>query len=164
MKYLLTIWMSAMFLVGVAQNQPTALEKVEAAKIALITERLNLTPEQAEKFWPIYKEFNDKQRGLRQEFQQMRAGHDPKTASDAENKQMLNKGLQIKQRQLDLEKTYSNRMQQVISTQQLMSLRKAENDFRQMLMQRIREQQHQRNQIQQNRLQNNENMLRKRNN
>jgi hypothetical protein len=33
-----------------------ARQKIESARIALITERLGLTPEQAEKFWPIYNE------------------------------------------------------------------------------------------------------------
>ncbi len=32
---------------------PKAREKVEAARIALITNRLGLSPGQAEKFWPI---------------------------------------------------------------------------------------------------------------
>lgn len=164
MKYLLTSALSLMFLVLTAQNQQNVLDKVEAAKIALITERLELTPEQAEKFWPIYREFNDQERGLRNEFRELRRNHDPSRATDEENKRMLDKGIQIKQRQLDLEKNYSSQMQQVISSKQLMNLRKAEHDFKQMLMDRIREQKTQNENIKQNRMQNNDNMQRKRNN
>ena len=39
-------------------NDPN--EKIRRAKIALITERLDLTPEQAEKFWPIYNAYEEK--------------------------------------------------------------------------------------------------------
>jgi UDP-N-acetylglucosamine:LPS N-acetylglucosamine transferase len=31
-------------------------EKLESAKIAFITKRLDLTPKQAEKFWPLYNQ------------------------------------------------------------------------------------------------------------
>ncbi len=164
MKYIYSIILSLLLTISYGQDQTTIMEKVEAAKIALITERLNLTPEQAEKFWPVYREFSQKQVELRQEFRQLRTSHDPKTASDAENKRMLEKGMQIKQRQLDLEKNYSERMQKVISTRQVMSLKKAEDDFRQMLIQRVKEQKSQQDQLRQKRMMNENNMQRKRNN
>lgn len=39
----------------IAQN--TNLEKLNAYKIGFFTKRLNLTPQEAEKFWPVYNEF-----------------------------------------------------------------------------------------------------------
>ena len=49
---------------GFAQNNEQATEKarqnakakLDAARIALITERLNLTPDQAQAFWPLYND------------------------------------------------------------------------------------------------------------
>ena len=41
--------------------------KVKALKIAYITEELDLTTEEAQKFWPIYNAFDDKQSELRHE-------------------------------------------------------------------------------------------------
>lgn len=163
MKTILSILLISFCFLGWSQNQ-TAIQKVEAAKIALITERLELTPEQAEKFWPIYREYSQNQRNLRQEFQQLKSNYNPKTASEEDNRKMLEKGMNIKERQLGLEKSYTERMQQVISSRQMMSLRKAEDDFRQMLMQRVREQHHNQDKTNQDRLRNNQNMQRKRNN
>ena len=37
------------------QQEPKVREKIEAARIAYITDQLALTPEEAEKFWPIYR-------------------------------------------------------------------------------------------------------------
>ena len=34
-------------------------ERLEAYKIAFFTKRLNLTPQEAEKFWPVYNEFQN---------------------------------------------------------------------------------------------------------
>jgi len=42
-------------------------EKVKALKVAYITEQLDLTKEEAQKFWPIYNAFDDKQAELRHE-------------------------------------------------------------------------------------------------
>ena len=42
-------------------------EKVKALKVAYITEQLELTTDEAQKFWPIYNAFDDKQGELRHE-------------------------------------------------------------------------------------------------
>lgn len=118
-----------------------ALKKIEAAKIALITERLELTPEQAEKFWPIYREYSQKNREIRKNFNEARRNFDPNTASEEENKKMLEMANEVKQNQLDLERNYSQRLLKVITSRQLNNLRKAETDFREMLLRRIKAQQ-----------------------
>ena len=42
-------------------------EKLEAARVAFITTRLDLKPEQAQQFWPIYNVFNDaREKSLRE--------------------------------------------------------------------------------------------------
>ena len=60
---------------------------------------------------------------------------------------MLEMATQVKEQQLDLEKTYSQRILQVITTRQLNNLRNAERDFREMLLKRIRSEQMKRRQI-----------------
>lgn len=159
-KYVLTLILLAGALAGQAQKDPR--EQIEAAKIALITERLELTPEQAEKFWPIYNEYSRKAEELRTRFAQARQQHNPETASEEENKRLLELGMRVKEQSVDLERQYSERMLQVISSRQLMSLRKAENDFKEMILKRLREQQQRREQLR-NRQQNPQDMQRRRN-
>ncbi len=121
------------------QIDPKAREKMEAARIALITERLGLTPDQAEKFWPIYREFTQKRLELRNEFRQRQMSLDPAHPDQKKQEELINFGLQLKQKELDIEKDYSGRIMQVITAQQLLSLRKAEQDFRQMILNRLQE-------------------------
>ena len=156
-----TIWLSAL---GVSAQNQAALQKIEAARIALITERLELTPEQAEKFWPIYREYSDKQREVRKEFQELKQNFDPGQASEEESQKILDQGYQIKERLLELDRTYSQRMQQIVSTRQLMNLRKAEEDFRNMLMKRIREENLQRRRTENDRQRTYDHMQQRRNN
>ena len=40
-------------------------ENIEAMKIGFITKKLDLTPEEAQKFWPVYNQYNDKMKDLR---------------------------------------------------------------------------------------------------
>ena len=116
------------------QIDPKAKAKIDAARIAYITERLGLTPEEAEKFWPVYREFVQKRQDLRKEYRQgVKRGVDEKTLIDLD--------LKIKQQQLDLERDYSGRLQKVVSAQKVITLRQAEGDFRRMLLRQIQQRQ-----------------------
>ena len=70
-----------------------------------------------------------------------------KNLTDEQSKQLVQKSMDMKQKELNLEKEYSRRLTEVISTQQLFKLKSAEKDFQQMLLKRI---QHQRQMQDQN--------------
>lgn len=150
-KIFVTLLISLMGTGVFAQGQ--AKEKIESARIGFITERLELTPDQAERFWPLYNEYRTRNQDAAKKFRQYRAGVDPNTASDEESKRMIEMELELKQTRLDLEKEYSKRMLDVISTQQVASLQEAERDFRGILLRRL-QQARQQNMRQQQRLQN----------
>jgi hypothetical protein len=145
MKHLLTIFLLLlMALPALAQQEvdpeeaqpadPKVKEKINAARVAYITERLGLTAEEAEKFWPVYREFVQKRQGLRQQFRDAKK-------SGQDEKALLDLDLKLKQEEVDLEKDYSGRLQKVISAQKLMSLRQAEVDFRRLLLRQIQQRQ-----------------------
>ncbi len=112
------------------------MEKIEVARIAMITERLKLTPEQAEKFWPVYREFTEQRRDIRLNLQQLKRQADQGN-NEEESKKLVEQAYALKQKELSLEKTYSERMMEIISAQQLMSLRRAEDDFKRELLQQL---------------------------
>lgn len=116
------------------ENDPKAREKIKAAHAAYITERLGLTPEEAEKFWPVYREFAQKRQQLREQFRDARQ-------KGINEKELIDLDLRIKQQELDLEKDYSGRLQKVITAQKLMNLRQAEGDFRKLLLRQIQQRQ-----------------------
>lgn len=117
-----------------------AMKKIESARIALITERLGLSPEQAEKFWPVYRQYNMERREVRKEFRDARQGLDIKNLTEEQSKQLIQKSMEMKQKELNLEREYSQKLTNVISTQQLFKLKNAEKDFQQMLLKRIQDQ------------------------
>lgn len=134
-------------------------DKINAARVAYITEQLELTPQEAEKFWPIYREFAEQRRGIRQQLRD--AGKTPEPGKT--DQELVDHQFKIKQQELDLEKDYSGRLLKVISAQKLRTLPQAERRFRQMILDQI-----QRRQLQQERQQNlrdrSQQQLQKRNN
>ncbi len=145
-KELYMMFLLLLPVLGFAQDEqeivapdPNARKKIEAARIALISERMGLTVEQAEKFWPVYHEFAGKQGELRQQLKEARRQIDPNTPDPKKDQEVVNLGLQIKQRSLDLEKDYSGRMLNVISAQQMLNMRSAEKEFNRMVLNQLQQ-------------------------
>ena len=115
------------------QQDITAKEKIKAARIGLITQRLGLTPEQAEKFWPIYNEFTQKRTDLRRQYKSAEKNINP-NPDPKQQQGLVDLGLKIKQDELNLEKEYSGRLMNVITAQQMLNLRQAERDFRNIII------------------------------
>jgi hypothetical protein len=140
-----------------------AQEKIKAARIAFITDRLGLTPEEAEKFWPVYREFTIKRQELKKQFKENRKNPDPNKTVEQNEKESIELGLNLKQRELDLEKEYSGKLLNVVPAQKVMALRKAEDDFRKILIDQIQKRQMMQQQ-RQKQLDRNDQRLRQRNN
>ncbi|MBL0744402.1 hypothetical protein [Chryseolinea lacunae] len=156
MKAILGILFTLMILPAWAQDDDLpapdhkAREKIQAARIAYITDQLQLTPEEAERFWPIYREFAERRKEIRQQLKELKHNQDGGTQNTEQNAQAaVETQLKVKQKELDLEKDYSGRLLKVISAQKLRTLPDAERRFRQMILEQI-----QRRQLQQERRQN----------
>jgi Spy/CpxP family protein refolding chaperone len=128
---LLTVHMAS------AQNDPGGRQKIESAKIGLITNRLNLTTDQAPQFWAVYNEYNAKKQELNRRIRQL--NNEPSRASMNDN-QLVN-GLRevnaTKQKLADLDQEYMTRFLKVISPAQLTELYKTEQMFNKMLLNRL---------------------------
>lgn len=119
-----------------APQDPKAKARIDAARAAYITDRLGLTTEEAEKFWPVYKEFAGRRQELRQQFINAKREGKP-------DQELVDLGLKVKQQELDLEKEYSGKMMKVISAEKLMNLRTAEREFTRLIIQQIQQRQQQ---------------------
>jgi hypothetical protein len=113
-------------------RDPQARERIRAAHAAYITQRLELTTDEAEKFWPVYREFAEKRRQLRFEMLKQRR-------SEASDQEILNRDLELKQKELDLEKEYTKKLSDIVSPEKLVKLRQAEADFRRLLLKQLQE-------------------------
>jgi len=114
-------------------------DKIESARIAYITQKLDLSPKEAEKFWPLYNEFSKERTALQKEYLQARQQYKKGQLTEEESKALLQLGLKIKEREVQLERRYAEKLNKVVSNRQLVALRKAEDDFRRLLLERLKE-------------------------
>jgi len=122
---------------GFSQAEEDQSRSIESAKIALITERLQLTPAQAEKFWPVYNEFSIQKRDLlRQQYKEVKASS--AAVSESEAKAILDERAALKKKELALDEKYIPQLIDITSAKQVLSLQAAEREFRRLLLQRIR--------------------------
>lgn len=119
----------------IPEGSPLA-QRVEAIKIAFITEKLQLTPRESQEFWPIYNEYQDEQKKIRKSY---RFSDSFETMTDKQAEQMLNDHLEMEQRLLDLKGDYIKRMRSAIPVRKVAMLGRVENEFRKELVKRLRE-------------------------
>lgn len=110
-------------------------EKLQAARVAFITSRLDLKPEQAEKFWPIFNQYTStREKNLKQISGLMRR-HEAEISED-DAKQRLEKKFELQRKMVDEEEKFVGEMSKVITYSQLLELNDIARDFTRQLYQR----------------------------
>lgn len=142
MKRLLILFLFCAFTLGgtVAMAQSgrsqDRRENVEAAKVAFLTDKMGLTAEQSQKFWPLYNEYETKRRELVRSY---RSGYrqDVDELSDQEAKARLDGMFSTREKELELEKEYVARYQRVITSNQIIKLYRSEREFTKLLLKKL---------------------------
>ncbi len=124
-------------------------KKMEAQKVAFITNYLELTPEEAETFWPVYRQFQKEKRTINRRY---KSDQSVKKMTDEELEAQMLSSFQMDQEQLDLKKEYFEKMKKVLPIRKLAMLRDAERKFKTNILDTIKErrQERRRNRMNQN--------------
>jgi len=122
---------------AVAQRGPEVRDKkVQAYRVAVFTEVLNLTPSEAEGFWPVFNEYLDK----REEIQaQLKPTAQVDGMNDNEVDEYVKKYFELRQRELDLEKDLGQRLRKVLPLRKIAKIPVAEREFREALLKKLQE-------------------------
>ena len=115
-----------------------ASEKIQAVKIAVFTEELQLTSKEAEKFWPLYNEYEDKVKKIDKETREI--SKDLETKSDSEIEAGIEKRLQLKEQRIDLEREYHERFKKLLPIQKVAKISMAQRKFKKRLVGEMRRQ------------------------
>lgn len=115
-------------------------DKIEAERIAFITKELSLTSEEAQKFWPVYNAAQKEKTDLRKQKREAMKEHKKlEEMTDAEVQKAMDNLLLYKQKEVDLEKTYHAKYLAVLPVKKVAKLYRAEEKFKRMLLERLRE-------------------------
>ena len=140
-RILLTTLLLLISFSGFTQDETSKKEQIKALKTAFITTELELTSAEAEKFWPIYNAFEEKQFELRHEkirSYQNRLEKDLSTISEKEAAQMLAKIEATEDELHQLRKKFNSDIKDVLSAKKIIKLRKAEENFHRKLLKQYR--------------------------
>ncbi len=116
-------------------NAQSMLDKIEAAKIGVITQKLNLSPEQAKIFWVTYTQYSEDKKKIRKDL--LSISDATTTANDEQLSKNMDKMMDLKEQEVALDRKYYKEFQKSISIRQIFELYKAEIMFRKMLMEKL---------------------------
>jgi hypothetical protein len=119
----------------------TVKEKIESEKIAFITKKMDLTPQESQSFWPVYNQYRKELEATRQDKKDLL--HDAKKnydkMTDAEIEKAIVESFQMEQHELDLKKKYYIEFKKTISSRKIVKLYRAERQWTLYLVQRLKE-------------------------
>jgi hypothetical protein len=119
-----------------AQEHRSKEDRIQALKVAFITEELDLTPEQSQGFWPLYNELQGKLKQLKKSRMKRL---DLDKMSDAELETILENYLKAEEEKTVLHRSYTERFKKVITIRQVIKLTQSEHRFRKELLRRAKE-------------------------
>ena len=120
---------------------PEKKEEIEAMKVAFLTRKLDLTPDEAKTFWPVYDQFQDELDKLREAHRKQRKAvkDEMDSMSDKEVEKVVDGEIVFRQAELDILKKYNSQFKTVLPMKKVAKLYRAEEDFKRELLQRIQE-------------------------
>jgi hypothetical protein len=122
-------------------GQNPNLEKLNAYKIAFFTKKLNLTSQEAEKFWPVYNEFQDKRNGIQVERQTLNRSinQNELNMSDKEMIEAGDKHISLQVQEASLSQEYHKKFREILSPVKVLRLYQAENQYRLLLLNELKD-------------------------
>ena len=115
-------------------------EEIESYRIAFLTQKLSLTPEEAQRFWPVFNQFTAEMKALKANRVSNRdMKNDIQNQSDKDVEKMVDGEIATRQQELDVVKKYHTQFKQVLPIKKVAILYRAENEFKKELLDKIRE-------------------------
>lgn len=115
-------------------------DRIKTLKVAFITERVGLTSEEAQQFWPIYNEHEDTLEEIRRK---ERAELEVNIAraqdlSKNESERLLDRLLELQFEKQKVDQEFLSKLRTVIPAKKVLLLVKAEEDFKRQMIQEFR--------------------------
>ena len=129
MKTLHTILLTLFVTVSVFAQRPDR-EKIKTLKIAHITEQLDSTKSEAQKFWPIYNANEEAKNKLRTESNNRRKEKDADNLTESEAKSLLLDMEKIEKQKVELQSKLLKELLEILPAKKIIKLYQAERSFK----------------------------------
>ncbi len=115
-------------------------EQIKAQKVAFITDKLQLTVEEAQQFWPVYNEMNKKSDDIDLQVRSIVQNYkkNKETLSNQEIENMADKMMELEASSSKLDQEYYLKFKKILPIQKIMELNQAERQFKHELLQQLK--------------------------
>ncbi|GAA3576980.1 hypothetical protein [Snuella lapsa] len=143
MRLLIILTLTLLFTVG--SHAQSKRDRIKALKVSFLTERLNLTEGEAQKFWPVYNAYDEntvklKYHTLRKIRHEIKDSLE--TLTDAKAQELLDR-LDDAENKLHREQIQlNNKLKNIISPKKILLLKVAEEDFTRKLFEEFKNRRH----------------------
>ena len=125
----------SVFALNLSGQNDQVRERIEAKKMAFITERLDLNVEESQKFWPIYNELQNELDVLREKYPRPLSPIASLTEVEAEK--MIQAKFEKEFKELEIRTRYYEKFKNVISPVKLVRLLHIEEEFKKRLLELV---------------------------
>ncbi|WP_395046043.1 sensor of ECF-type sigma factor [Flavobacterium sp.] len=144
MKKIITLLLLFVCTISFGQDFEKRAERIKALRVAFISTKLDLTSQEAEKFWPIFNKFDEKQIFLYKQKRQLMFKLKPENTagmSDAVTLKLLDDSEKIDADMQNNKRLLTKDLQGIIPPQKLLLLKKLEEDFKNTLLKQLKKRQ-----------------------
>lgn len=119
---------------------PEKRKELEGMKVAYLTNQMDLTPEEAQVFWPVYNQYRDEMDAHRAEGREkhMRFKESQAELSDAELIKQMEYKFDHEREAIAIEERYFKQFTEILSPQKIIIMMDAEEGFKRELLKRVR--------------------------
>jgi predicted 2-oxoglutarate/Fe(II)-dependent dioxygenase YbiX len=112
---------------------PNGLNRIKLIKTAYITAKLELTPDQSAKFWPLYNQYQEDMFAIQK---QIRQNNSPLQTNGKD--QVMNE-LSLDDKKISIRRHYQNEFLKIMTAEKLSLLYKSEKDFNDEAVKKLKE-------------------------
>ncbi len=141
MKKLLTILLLSLSILASAQDMEKRVERIKALRVAFISDKLDLTTEEAQKFWPVFNQYDEKHSGLQRQKRQLMfklRRENTSSLSDKETLKLMEQDEQLETEIQNNRRQLAKDLQGIIPNQKILMLRQLEIEFKNKLLEQIK--------------------------
>jgi hypothetical protein len=124
-----------------AQSGEEGNERIKAQKVAFITRSVNLTSKEAQVFWPVYNEYDQKRNSILSERRNAFTYFNQNEAklSEKETDEIISTFVRLQKEESSLFEEYNAKFLKILAAKKVMKLYVAEVEFKNYLLKQIRE-------------------------
>ncbi len=128
---------------GRREPSPEMFEKIKAEKISFFTSKLDLTPTEAQAFWPVYNEFEKKRFDIQRQIHDFERMPDEDYAklTESEIVKMTNNYIESFEIEANLRKEYHQKFLKLLPQKKVLLMYRTENEFRGHMIREYRKEQ-----------------------